>query len=381
MIEIREVKTKKEIKLFATYPLKLYKDCPYYVPSITDDEVNNFNPKTNSSLRTCKYKGFLAYKNGELVGRIAGIINSVDNELSNQKCIRFSRIECIDDLDVFKALLSAVASFGKENGMETMHGPWGFTDQDREGMLTEGFEERSTYSTNYYYPYFHENLEKLGFEDESKWVEMRFNIPDKVDERVERLSKKTLEKYKVREIADKMPLGQIIKKYGKKVFDTVNEAYGHLDGYVPLDKEMVDDLLSTMGLVLNTRYISILVDEKDEVAALGVCLPSICEALKKHKGNILPFGIFDLLKAIKKPKELEMALIGVKTEYKNKGLNSIVINRVMKNIIEDKIEKIESNPMLETNLSIQQQWKFADYVIAKRRQTYRIEIEKFLQNL
>ena len=381
MIEIKEVKTKKEKKLFATYPLKLYKGCPYYVPSITDDEIANFDPKKNSSLRTCKYKGFLAYKDGELVGRIAGIINTVDNELSNKKCVRLSRIECINDLDVFKALLSAVANFGKENGMDTMHGPWGFTDQDREGMLTEGFEERSTYSTNYYYSYFHENLEKLGFEDESKWVEMRFQIPDKVDERAERLSKKVLEKYKVREIADKMPIGQIIKKYGKKFFETVNEAYGHLDGYVPLDEAMQKDLLSTMALILNPRYISILVDEKDDVAALGVCLPSICEALKKHNGNILPFGIFDLLKVIKKPKELEMALIGIKNEYKNKGLNSIVINRIMKNIIEDKIEKIESNPMLETNSAILQQWKFADYVIAKKRQTYKISIDKFLQNV
>lgn len=379
MIEIKEVLTKKDIKDFTNYPIKLYKGCPYYVPSILEDEIDKFNPKKNASLRTCQYKGFLAYKDGKLVGRIGGIINTVDNEITKKKCIRFTRIECIDDIEVFKALFKAVANFGKENGLDTMHGPWGFTDQDREGMLTEGFEERSTYSTNYYYPYFHENLEKLGFEDESKWVEMQFNIPDKVDERAERIAKRVLEKYKVREVADKLSVKQIIKQYGTKLFDTINQAYGHLDGYVPLDDAMQKDLLSTIAMIVNTRYISVLVDEKEDVAAFGICLPSICDAIQKHKGRVLPFGIFDLLKAINSPKELEMALIGVRSEYKNLGLNSAVISRIMKNIIEDGIEKIDSNLMLETNHSILQQWKFADYEIVKRVQTYKIDIDKALQ--
>ena len=378
MITIKEVKTKKEKKLFAKFPLKLYKNCPYYVPSITTDEINNFNPKKNASLKSCDYKGFLCYKDGELVGRIAGIINHKDNELSGVKSIRFSRFECIDDIEVFKKLLSVVAEYGKENGLEVLHGPWGFNDQDREGMLTFGFDQRSTYATNYYYPYFHKNMEKLGFEDESKWLEFNFKIPTEVDERLQRISEKVIEKYKVREIADSMSVKEIVARYGSKFFETVNEAYGHLDGYVPLDKEMQEDVLSQFAVILNMRYVSILIDEKEDVAGLSICLPSICNALQKSKGKIFSFNILDLVKSIKKPTEIEMALIAVKKEYKNAGLNAIMMNRIMRNIIEDKIERVETNPMLETNFSIQQNWKAYEHEVIKRRQTYKIEIDKML---
>ena len=162
MIEIKEVVTKKDKKLFASYPVKLYKGCPYYVPSLRSDEMATFDKKKNFSLEYTDAKGFLCYKDGKLVGRIAGFINKKHNALTDGKYIRFSRLECIDDLDVFKALLKAVAKYGKENGMEIMHGPWGFNDTDREGLLNYGFDKRSTYATNYYYPYFSENLKKLG---------------------------------------------------------------------------------------------------------------------------------------------------------------------------------------------------------------------------
>ena len=379
MIEIREVKTPKEVKIFAGYPVKLYKDCPYYVPSLRSDEVDTFNPKKNYSLDKNEIKAFLAYKDGVLVGRIAGLINTVDNELTGKKFVRFSRFECIDDIEVFKALLGAVEKFGRERGMEIIHGPWGFNDTDREGMLTYGFEERSTYATNYSYPYFYLNMEKLGFEDESKWVERRFTIPTEPYDRVINLAKKIKEKYKLKDLAEDHSVREILAKYGDKFFDTLNEAYGHLDGYVPVVGKARKNVLSQFGTIVNPRYISFLVDEDDDVAAFCIVLPSICEPLIKHKGKLFPTGFIGVLSAIKKPKELEMALIAIKNKYKNTGVNAVGIARVMKNIIDDGIEKIESNPMLETNLAIQQQWKFAENVIVKKRQTYKKEIGSLVE--
>ncbi len=379
MIEIREVKTPKDVKIFAGYPVKLYKDCPYYVPSLRSDEVDTFNPKKNYSLDKNEIKAFLAYKDGVLVGRIAGLINTVDNELTGKKFVRFSRFECIDDIEVFKALLGAVEKFGRERGMEIIHGPWGFNDTDREGMLTYGFEERSTYATNYSYPYFYLNMEKLGFEDESKWVERRFTIPTEPYDRVINLAKKIKEKYKLKDLAEDHSVREILAKYGDKFFDTLNEAYGHLDGYVPVVGKARKNVLSQFGTIVNPRYISFLVDEDDDVAAFCIVLPSICEPLIKHKGKLFPTGFIGVLSAIKKPKELEMALIAIKNKYKNTGVNAVGIARVMKNIIDDGIEKIESNPMLETNLAIQQQWKFAENVIVKKRQTYKKEIGSLVE--
>ena len=379
MIEIKEVMTPKDVKVFAAYPIELYKDCPHYVPSLRSDEVDTFNPKKNFSLDRNEIKAFLAYKDGEVVGRIAGLINYVDNELTGKNFIRFSRFECIDDIEVFKALLGAVEKFGKERGMEIIHGPWGFNDTDREGMLTYGFDERSTYATNYSYPYFYQNMEKLDFEAESKWVERRFVIPSEPYERVTKLADKLKSKYKLVDLAEDWSVREILSKYGDKLFDTLNESYGHLDGYVPIVGKAKKNVLSQFATIVNTRYISFLVDENDDVAAFGIVLPSICEPLIKHRGKLFPTGFIGVLSAIKKPKELEMALIGIKNKYKNTGINAIVITRIMNNIINDGIEKIESNPMLETNFNIQQQWKFAESEIVKKRQTYKKDIGSLIE--
>lgn len=375
MIDIKEVKTRKDVKQFATFPLKLYKGCPYYVPSLLGDEMATFNPKKNANLEHCDIKGFLCFKDGELVGRIAGIIQRKANEIYSEKAVRFSRFECIDDLEVFKALLGAVEKYGKENGMEVIHGPWGFNDTDREGMLTSGFDRRSTYATNYYYPYFSENMKKLGWADESKWVEKKFVVPEENYERLARLSKRLKEKLNLVDVTEIYSVKKIIKLYGKKLFETVNDAYGHLDGYVPVEGRMIDDVLAQFGTVCNRKYLSILVDKNDDVAAFAVVLPSICNAIIKNKGRLFPFGFIDVLKSISKPDELEMALIGVKSTYKNTGINAIMINKIVGEIIADGITDIESNPMLETNYSIQQQWKFSDNEVIKTRQTYVKNIE------
>lgn len=374
MIEIIEVKTKKQLKLFASYPVKLYKGCPYYVPSLRSDELNTFNPKKNFSLKDNDCKAFLAYKDGVLVGRIAGLINKEHNRLSGIKYIRFSRFECIDDKEVFAKLLGAVEQFGKENGMEIIHGPWGFNDTDREGMLTFGFDKRSTYATNYSYPYFCKYMDELGFEDESKWVERSFTIPETPYDKIDRLNAKLKDRLGVTDISETMSFKDIVKVYGDKVFDTINEAYGHLDGYVPVLGDARKNVLKQFATIINPRYISILIDKNDEVAGFGIVLPSITKPLIKHKGKLFPTGFIGVLRSIKKPKELEMGLIGIKKAYQNSGINSIIISKVMNNIIEDGILHIESNPMLETNFNIQQQWKFAENEIIKKRQTYQKKI-------
>lgn len=370
MIEIKEVVTKKDKKLFASYPVKLYKGCPYYVPSLRSDEMATFDKKKNFSLEYTDAKGFLCYKDGKLVGRIAGFINKKHNALTGGKYIRFSRLECIDDLDVFKALLKAVAKYGKENGMEIMHGPWGFNDTDREGLLNYGFDKRSTYATNYYYPYFSENLKKLGFQDESKWCEYKFVIPSEAPERIIAIAEKLKKRYSVVDVADTLSVKKILSKYGEEFFETMTLAYQHLDGYVPIVGKERENMLSQFATIVNRRYISILVDNDGKVAGLAIVLPSICDALIKSRGKLFPFGFIGVLKSIMKPKELEMALIAIHPKYKNSGINAIMIARIIKNLIDDKVQAIESNPMLEHNHDILQQWKFAESEIAKKRQTY-----------
>ncbi len=376
MINITEVRTASQRRAFARFPLKLYKDCPYYVPSVYADEKNITLPQKNPSLATCEIRCFLAEKDGKIVGRAAGIIQKKYNEIAGRKCIRFSRFDCIDDAEVAKALLDAVESFGRERGMDTIHGPWGFNDQDREGMLTYGFERRATYATNYNYPYYEKLVRDLGFTDESEWVEYAFKVPEKVDERIAHVASFIQRKLDLKEIAGTAPMRKLIPAYGPKALAMVNQAYAALDCYVPVEGKVVDAVLQQFATVINPRYFSLLTDKNDEVVAMAVMLPSICAPLQKSGGRMTPLTILRLLRAIAKPKELEMVLIAVRPDYQKKGLNSIMISRILQNIIDDKIEKVESNPELVTNTAVQEQWEVLERYIVKRRKCFTKPIAK-----
>ena len=371
MIEIKQVKTRRELKIFAKFAARvLYRDCKQYVPSLYSDELSIMNPKKNFSLANSEVRCFLAYKNGKVVGRIAGIIQNKYNEISGRRCVRFSRFDCIDDAEVACALLSAVETYGKERGMETMHGPWGFNDQDREGMLVEGFECRATYCTNYNYAYYEKLVKDNGFADESEWVEYDFKVPEEVDPRMLRISEHVKEKLGVRDLADTMSMKDMVKQYGYEAISVTNQAYGHLDCYVPLEGKEIENIFQQFVTIINPRYFSLLVNRENEVVGMGVILPSIAEALIKSRGTLFPLGLFRLVRAISKPKELEMALIAVRPDYQKLGVNSLMIARITKNIIEDRIHKIESNPELVTNTAVQTQWTNLERRIIKRRKTF-----------
>ena len=370
MIEIRQVKSRKDMRVFAEYPLLLYKNCSFYVPSFYSDEVNIADPNKNANLADCELRCYLAYKDGALAGRIAGIIQNKYNRVSGRKCIRFSRFDCIDDEQVAAALLGAVEAFGCERGMDTIHGPWGFNDQDREGLLTYGFDRRATYCTNYNYPYYEKLVKAQGFTDESEWLEYDFVIPEKTDERIARIADRIREKFHVHEVSETAPMPKLIKRYGHKALAMVNEAYASLDCYVAVEGKVVDGILAQFATAINPRYFSMLVNDKDEVVGMAVMLPSLCEAIQKSKGRMLPFGFIRVLKAIRRPKELEMALIAVRPDYQKTGINSLMIARIMQNILEDKIEKVESNPELISNTAVQSQWSTMEKKVVKRRKCF-----------
>ena len=370
MVEIKEVKTKKERKIFATFPVKHYEKCPYYVPSFYSDEISILDEKKNFSLETCDVKCFLAYKDGKVVGRIAGIIQNQHNEIQNVKNIRFSRFECIDDKEVSTALFDAVANFGREHGMTKMHGPWGFNDQDREGMLTYGFDRRSTFVTNYSYDYYPAHVYDYGFDDECEWVEYELHCTEKVDDRFNRLAERIKKRNGFVELADTMPINQIVKRYGKEVFGVINECYKVLDGYVPVEGKVLDGILDSFGIICNPDYLSIIANKEGKIVAFGLAFPSICDAVIKGKGKMTLPTIFRLLKAIKKPTEIELALIAVLPEYRTMGLNALVINRIQQNLVKNGIKVVESNPELVTNLAVQGQWENVDREIIKRRKCF-----------
>ena len=374
MVNIVEALTKKQKKLFATFPIGLYKDNKYYVPSFVNDEMTLDDPKKNLYKGTSEIKCFLAYKDNKLVGRVAAIINHESNERRNEKCIRFSRIDFIDDIEVSKALINAVINWGKERGLEVIHGPWGFNDADREGMLSYGYDEYSTYATNYSYPYYIKHMEEMGFVKESEWQEYRLNFKN-IDERYFKAGEMVKKHNRYHDVCRTMPLKQIIKKYGDGFFECYNRAYSMLDNFIPLVDDAKEATLKQFATIINPKFCSIIIDNHtDKVVAFSIVLPYIGDVLRKSKGKML-FAALPLLYTIKHPKKLELALLGVDPDYRNSGAHALIFKPFSENCQKEKIQDVVMDPILTTNTKMNNTWQSMDKELRAKRQTFRKDIK------
>lgn len=350
MIEIVEVKTKKQVKDFTMFPLKLYKNCKYYVPPFISDELVLFNKKKNANLIDNEIVGYLAYKDKKVVGRIAGILQNVDNEITGKKRVRISRVDFIDDYDVSHALFSSVEDWAKSKGMNEVHGPLGFNDLEREGLLIRGFDELSDFEENYSYEYYPKHFEKLGYGKSVDWNEYLISIPSAVDPKLVRLSEAVQKRYKMHTVEGKK--NKVIDKYKSQIFDLIDECYGSLYGVVPLNSRIKEQFISQFKLLLTMDYLTLVVDENDTLVGFGLVFPSLAKAMQKTKGRILSPHIFSLLKALKKNDTIDLALIAVKPSWQTKGVAAVIMARNIKNFVKNGIKYAETNLQLEDNNSI-----------------------------
>lgn len=371
-IIIKKVSSPKELKTFIHFNYELYKNNPYSVPDLYDDMLNTFSPQKNAAFEFCEADYFLAYKDNKVVGRVAAIINRRANETWNKKEVRFGWIDFTDDLEVSSALLKQVEEWGKERGMEAMVGPLGFTDMDAEGMLIEGYDQLSTMSTIYNYPYYPKHLEQLGFEKEADWVEFKLTVPDKLPDKFVRISEIILQKYKLK--IKKIKRIEIKKgNYGQKIFDLINEAYAPLYGYSQMTQGQIDQYIKMYLPLIDLRMVSLVEDEAGNLVAAGISMPSLSRALQKAKGKMLPFGWWHLLKALffKKADVLDLLLVGVKPEYQSKGVNALLFYDLVPVYQQMGFKYGESNPELEENKKVQAQWSAFEAVQHKRRRAYK----------
>ena len=368
MITISEVKTKKDIKDFIEFPLKLYKNCPYFVPPLYSDEKKLLLSGGNSSEASSIF--FLAKKDGKVVGRIHGILQKQFNEIHNAKRIRFTRFDAIDDGEVSTALFDAVENWGRGLGMTEICGPLGFNDLEREGLLIEGFEENSTFEEQYNYEYYSKLIENLGYEKEVDWLEFELKAPKKKNEMLERVANRALELHGLH-IADRsLSKKKYFNKYQDGFFDCLNECYSKLYGTVPIPREQQDLLLNQFSSAINIDYTIFICDKNERVVAFGLCFPSIGDALKKSGGRLTLPAIIRFLKAVKKPTAIDLGLVAVLPEYQNSGVNAAIVNGLVDMLSSGEIEKVETNLNLETNTQVMAQWKYLSSRQHKRRRSY-----------
>lgn len=369
MIEIKEISSKKDIKTFVDFPSKMYKDCPYYSYPLRMDEFANFNPKKNCSYKDCDVVMFLAYKDGVVVGRIAGIIQKAYNEKVNGKFVRFTRFDSIDDQEVANALLKAVENWAKEKGMKTIHGPLGFSDLDFEGMIVEGFNERCTFEERYNYEYYVKLMENAGYEKDVDWLERKI-YPTDTSDRVARIADMVEKRYKLK-FAKEKTKNKLIDKYKDGIFDLIDASYKDLYGVVPYTDEMRNQLLGQFKTFVDLKYMFIIVNETDEVVGFGVALPALNDALYKSKGRLTLPAIFRVLKALKHPKVVDFALLAVRPDYQTKGVNALAIKYLMDNMEKFGVKYCETNICLEENTKISQTWDYFKHDQHRRRRAWK----------
>lgn len=368
MIEVKEVTNKKMQKEFLNFPDLLYKDCPYYVPALVGDEKKIFKP-TYYYYENCEAIYFNAYKDGEMVGRISGIIQKQSNEKNNEKRARFTRFDTIDDLEVAKALLSKAEEWAISKGMDTICGPLGFSDLERLGMLVKGFREYATYEEAYNYDYYPKLIEQCGYEKEVDWLEFKLFPPRVMDEKITRLSKAVQKRYKLH-VPEVKNVSKFLDKYENQVFEVLDECYKDLYGTVPFTESMIKNLVAQFKLVIKPECLIAVCDENENVVAFGFGMPSLGEAVKKSKGKMLPFGWYRILKAIKNVKVMDLAVIGVKPELQHSGIVAVLMERLMNVMVDEKLEHCETNFCLEHNTKILKTWELFEREQHKTRRAY-----------
>lgn len=380
MVTIKKVEGRKDLRAFIRFNYFLYKENPYAVPDFLEDMIDTFDRRKNAAFEFCEADLFLATdETGKVVGRVAAIINHKANKTWQVRNVRFGWIDFVDDIEVSRCLLQTVAQWGRERGMNKIVGPLGFTDMDPEGMLIDGFDQLSTMSTIYNYPYYQRHMEQLGYEKEVDWVERKVTVP--TDEaaadsaKYMRVAELSMKRYNLhyrhfknaREIihADN---GQYIQK----VFNVINKAYAELYGYSEMNERQIQQYANTYLQFLDMRLLSVVENEQNEPVAMGVGIGSLSRPLQKAHGKLWPFGWWHLAKAIYfKPEPIiDLLLVGVLPEYQNKGVNALLFAQIIRAAQKIGFKFAETHPQLEDNEKSQGQWAHLDCVIHKRRRCW-----------
>lgn len=372
MISIKEAKTKSELTEFIKFPFSLYKDNKYWVPPIISDELETFDKTKNPVFENAEAYFYLAYKNNSVVGRIAAIINWEEVNNQQKKKVRFGWFDVIDDIEITKTLLEKVYELGKQNGLEYAEGPMGFSNLDKVGVLTEGFEEIGTMITWYNFEYYKTHFEQLGFITEKEYVENKFpfeNVKLKYFDKAQELIKR---RYQLKALSFKST--KEVLPYVDKMFDLFNASYANLSSFVAISDIQKDYFKKKYISFINPEYIKFVEDKNGDLVAFAIVMPSFSKALQKANGKLFPFGFLHLLNARKNSKDVVFYLIGVHPEYQNKGVHAIIFKEYHTTFTKKGIENCIRTPELADNLAIQLLWKNFDPKIICKRKTFRKDL-------
>jgi hypothetical protein len=368
-ITIREVISRKELKQFVMFPFKLYAKNKCWVPPLISAEMQSLRKDINPSFDYCEARYWLAYRDGEIVGRIAGIINQRAIDKWRQRLVRVGWVDFVDDMEVSGALFNTVENWAKERGMDGTHGPLGFTDMDYEGLLVEGFDKVPTMANIYNYPYYVDHFEKYGYTKVEDWIQYMFNASQPIPDKVQRINNLIMQKYNLR-ILQFASVREILPR-AREVFEVLNASFVNLYGFVSLTDREIDYYVKQYFSFIKPEYVCFIADASDKIIGFAISMPSLSKAMQKARGRLFPFGFIHILKALRKNDTVDLYLNGVLPEWQNKGVHSLYYTEMNKTYIRNNIKTAISNPQLETNFHAISVWKNYEKEFYIRRRCYR----------
>jgi hypothetical protein len=367
-LNIRRVTSKKDIKAFVDFPYRLYRNDPNWIPQLKMHELEQFDPDKNPAFETCEAQFYLAERSGEIVGRISAIISRPLIEKEKKRIGRFGWFECEQDTEAAAALIGAAEAWLLEEGMAEIAGPLGFSDNDPTGFLVEGFDELPPIAGSYGPSWYNDMITSLGYSKEVDYVEYRCAVPESMPERVEKLARLLANRSTVKVITEKSRK-TLAKKWGNRLFETLNTAYNELYGTTLLSERQIRYYIDTYLGQVDPRYIKLAVDG-DRLVGFVIAMPSLSRAFQKAKGRLFPLGAFHILRGMKKTRILDFYLAGILPEYQGTGVDMLLGYEMAKTAIENKMEYSESNRELESNTRVQAMWKFYDKRLHRRTRVY-----------
>ena len=373
-ITIKEVLDGDELKKFVMFPHTLYKNSKYWVAPIIKEELEVLNKETNPVFNNALAHYFLAYIDGEIVGRIAALINWIEVKDLNKKKVRFGWFDFIDDKNVSKALLEKVIVIGKKNNLEFIEGPVGFSNMDKAGMLIKGFEKKNTMITMYNYSYYQNHMKAHGYSKLAEWVEYELKIAnyDNSPDKVKKFSDLILKRYNLKKL--NFTSTEQIVPYVDQMFYLLGKTYDKLQTFVPIQDYQINYYKNRFLKYINPGFIKCVTDENDELVAFAITMPSFSNALKKINGKVDLIGKLRLLHAKNFNSKGSLYLIGVRPDFQNKGVIAILFNELQKFYNKFGITEVETNPELIENTAIQQLWKNYENNQHKNRATFTKQI-------
>ncbi len=366
-LEVAEIRNRRELREFIYLPARVNRTNPLWIPPIYMDEWKFFDPKKNRAFQHADTVLALARSDGKVVGRVVGIVNRRSNELRRESVGRFGFIECYEESDVFNAMLGFVEEWARRLGMKKMVGPMGFSDQDPQGFLYDGFDHEPTLASLHNFPYLVRFVEAAGYTKEVDYVDYLVKVPDRLPEFYEKISARVARQADLHLV--EFEKRKELRPYIGRVFELMNATYQNIYGYVPLTEAEIDALVRQYLPVIDPRFVKA-VTQEGRVVGFVIGMPNMNVGLRQCKGQLFPFGILQIMAAMKKTKQLDLFLGAIKDECRGRGIDVLLGAAMLRSAIAAGFETMDSHHELEDNLKMRAEMERVGGQVAKRFRIY-----------